>query len=95
MPTTYDRNERRRNEWSGYSLDELRYRRAVMSVKLEIEKERLSEIYQTTVGKVFNPGRMESGIMSHINNFFSFVDYGAMAYNLIKKMINIYKNIKN
>lgn len=95
MPTRYDKKERSRREWRGYTLDEIRYRRAIVSVKLEIEKDRIASVYQSSVGRMFSLGKAESGLTGKINSLFTMVDYGAMAYNLVKKMINIYKNIRN
>ena len=34
------------NTWKGYSFEELRYQRALTTIKCEIEKEKIQEIYE-------------------------------------------------
>ena len=37
-----------KGEWRGYTLEELRYKRALSVIELEVEKEKMSEFVQST-----------------------------------------------
>ncbi len=96
MSAQLNKQEPRHTAWRGYTLDELRYRRALVAIKLDIEKERLAGAYQSTFNNSMAlNGRGGNGIIGKLNTAMSFFEYGSLAYGMVKKMINIYKNFKN
>lgn len=79
-------------KWSGYTLDDLRYQRAVNHVKMEVERELLA----TSVHQIIN--RQQSGfgggIMKKMFTGFSVIDYALLAFQATKQIRKIYRVFK-
>ena len=57
-------------QWKGYTLDELRYRRALVGARVEIEKYRLNAL--SLVGRVMGA--------------FRYAEYAILGFKLIKRV---------
>lgn len=79
-------------EWQGYTIDELRYQRALTSARLEIQKERLLNQYAAIRG---NFGSLKpTGIYGKIFNSLSFIDYGVLAFRTIRRVTGIIRSFR-
>lgn len=83
-------------QWSGYTLDEIRYRRALILARIEIEKERIGmgarEIYSSKLTRM--PGVRGSGIISRLLSALTMADYAVIGIKLIRKISAIYRSSK-
>lgn len=72
-------------KWKGYTLDELRYRRALTSVAIEIEKDRLQ---RTFAGVLPSAEKTQKGtsIISKALGALSYVDYAILGWRLFKTL---------
>lgn len=83
--------EKPRPVFGGYTLEELRYRRAVESIKIDIEKDRLMrEIY----GVKEDEERGE-GPFSGMQRLFRYGQIAFFAYNIFKKGSAFFRGFKN
>lgn len=92
-------------QFKGYTLDELRYNRAMIALKSEFCKEKiLAELNSATnksiIGKFRNGeglGFFKSGVMTKIAKSLNYVDYlivGATAFKAVKSISSIFKRNK-
>ena len=75
--------------WTGYTLEEISYKRAYMAAKRELEKERLK--YNLTTIK----GTVGSGAVDAVRRVASgipMVSYGMLAFNVASKGFKIVKS---
>jgi len=83
-------------QWSGYTLDEIRYRRALTLTRIQIEKERINigarQIYSTKMTNI--PGIKGSGIVSKMMSALTMADYAVIGIRLMRKISSIYKSSK-
>lgn len=73
-------------KWRGYTLDELRYRRALTSVAIEIEKERLTRTVSGIVPNALkgrSPGRF---MVSKLFGALSYMDYMVLGWRLLRRL---------
>lgn len=74
-------------KWRGYTLDELRYRRALTSVAVEIEKDRMARALSGAVPNVLRGGRGSRRFMlSKIFGALSYMDYLVLGWRLLRKL---------
>lgn len=70
--------------WDGYSLEDIRYRRAVNQVKMEMEKERLASVMSR-----FSSGRtaavFNSGLLGRIFSHLSIIDYALIGFQIFQQ----------
>ena len=62
-------------KWSGYTLDELRYRRAINHVKMEMEKERVMLSANRIMNGKPSSEESSSGLFRKVFTGFSILDY--------------------
>jgi hypothetical protein len=82
------------SKWRGYTIDELRYRRALNQVKTEIARERIvagASTFTNFSAKGMLPrhkfwGKVLSG--------FSMLDYAVLAYQGARRIVGIYRLFK-
>lgn len=69
--------------WNGYTLDELRYQRALTSARLEIEKEKLMQGINSMRSGLpsFSSG---NSILAKIAGSLNYIDYAVLAFRLFK-----------
>ena len=78
--------------WTGYGVDELRYRRALALVRLESQKALLVERFSSKPKSNANrPFGIMSGLFQSIQSKFTFVDYVLLGYNLSKLLLRLKK----
>lgn len=76
-------------KWRGYTLDELRYRRALTAVAVEIEKARMSRSVSGIVPNGLrrrSPGRF---MLSKLLGSLSYMDYILLGWRLLRKLKGI------
>lgn len=78
-------------DWPGYTLNDLRYQRAINNVKMAVEQERLMTNIDRMVNPKSRPGNGTPGLMQKMFNGLSVVDYGLMAYSAFKQIRRVYK----
>ena len=83
-------------QWGGYTLDEIRYRRALTMARIQIEKERIGmgarQIYAAKMNRM--PGVKGSGIVSKMMSALTMADYAVIGIKLVRKLSSIYKSSK-
>lgn len=80
-------------EWSGYTLEELRYQRALTTARIEISRELLMlQATQLYKGKMLpHPGR--GGIFSRMLSTLSIFDYAILAIRIGHKLTSAFRSI--
>lgn len=66
--------------WQGYSLQQLRYRRAYVIARLELEKDQLANDIRTERASLASP----IGLMSGIGSAFKYLNWGMLAFQAFK-----------
>lgn len=77
-------------EWKGLTLDDIRYRRAINHVRLEIEKERLMSETSQLVGNT-TQGFFSSSMARKLFSGFSYLDYGVLAFQIFRQSRKIFR----
>lgn len=80
------------SDWRGYTLDELRFQRAVNLARLEIQKERLAAHIHGVQSSSGLSGA--NGWLGRIFNSFSYFEYGILAFRLVKRAISTIRKIR-
>ena len=78
--------------WKGYDMDELRYRRAFVIARMEIEKERMSVAARNLYGGTMR--QTQTGIMSKVLGSLNYIDYGVLAYRLGKRVFSLFRSLR-
>ncbi len=79
--------------WNGYTLDELRYQRALNMARLEIEKEKLTAA--TSEMKRGLPSLSTGhGILSKIAGSLSYIDYAVLAFRLFRTASKAFRGLR-
>ncbi len=82
------------NDWGGYTFDELRYHRALNTIRIEIEKEKLQSSVQS-----LNPLNIVSGGgLGIARSLFGNMDklgYAILAFKAGQKLFKLYKRLKH
>ena len=80
--------------WSGYTIDDLRYRRAVNHVKMEMVREQLrskaAKVSNFKMLDTFKSNRLIGKILSG----FSMLDYGILAFQGVRQATRLYQFFK-
>ncbi len=79
-------------KWSGYTLDDLRYQRAVNHVKMEMERERLASATRQFVDR--KQSAFAGGMMRKMFTGFTVIDYALLAFQATKQIRKIYRLFK-
>jgi hypothetical protein len=82
------------NEWRGYTIDELRYRRALNQVKTEMARERIVAGASAFTDFSANGLLPRNKFWGKLLSGFSMLDYGIMAYQGAKRIVSIYRLFK-
>lgn len=75
-------------EFKGYDIDQLRYRRAYLLARCEIEKMRLTartDSMRSGVTKLSG-----SGMVSRVLHGLNYMDYAFLAYKVVKKAVKLF-----
>lgn len=78
------------NQWKGYTLDELRYRRALVGARIEIEKYRLNaltEQYRNMPQRLTGSGSLVGRVMGA----FSYAEYAILGFRLVRRMVKLFR----
>lgn len=78
--------------WQGYTLDELRYQRALVSARVEIQKERL--LNQTNALRGTFGQLKPSGIWGKLFSSLSVIDYGILAFRTVRRVSSMVRSIR-
>lgn len=73
-------------KWRGYTLDELRYRRALTEVAIEIEKGRMARAVSGSVPDVLKGRSSGRFMLSRLLGALSYMDYMVLAWRLLRKI---------
>ncbi len=73
-------------KWNGYTLEDLRYRRAYVAARLELEKERLNHNAGAMRKGVKNSA---NGVVRRVTSAVPFFEYGIMAYSVGSKLFRV------
>lgn len=83
------------NSWRGYTLSELRYRRAYVQVKLEMAREALFSRSKSVMNNGVIPMKgVTGGIMGKVMGALDYFDYAFLAYKAGSKIIHIFKALR-
>lgn len=80
--------------WSGYTLDELRYQRAINHVKMEMEKERVMLSANRIMCGKPSAEASSSGLFRKVFTGFSILDYALLAFQAGKQIRKVYRFFK-
>lgn len=83
-------------EWKGYSFDELKYQRALVTIKCEIEKEKLISTFSTIKqGKmsIISAGGQNS-LLNKVFGALDVADYSILAFIFGRKLYSIFRKIR-
>lgn len=79
-------------DWHGYTIDELRYQRALTSARMEIQKERLTNQFNTLKGSF---GMVEGkGIMGKMLHSLNYLDYALLAFHTVRRVSGMFRKRK-
>ncbi len=71
-------------EWNGYTIDELRYKRALTTARLDIQKERLLNQVNAVKGSF---GMLEGrGIVGKMLRSLNYIDYAVLAFQAVGRI---------
>lgn len=79
--------------WKGYTIDELCYRRAYTVARLEIEKERLLHNI-ANIQDGFRASTTTRSMFSRIIGSFSYIDLGLMAFKIGKRIFKTVRRVR-
>ncbi|MCM1110896.1 MAG: hypothetical protein NC336_06810 [Clostridium sp.] len=78
--------------WQGYTLDELRYQRALTAARLEIQKERLMNQTQTLRGTF---GALQpKGVVGKMLRSLDVIDYGILAFRTVSRITSLLRHAR-
>ncbi|MCF0204728.1 MAG: hypothetical protein HUK12_05470 [Muribaculaceae bacterium] len=97
METTQN-NTQSEASWQGLTIEELRLKRAVALIKLEMHKERIVESFNAMVGTTdkgdYNPKGLARFLPKNIISKFSYIDYAVMGVQLYKVFSRVRQLVK-
>lgn len=79
-------------KWNGYTIDELRYMRALSVVKCEMQKEKLISsvaLIKQNTALLLKPNS-RSGYVGKLLSAFDFFDYAFISFKLVRKLYRFY-----
>lgn len=78
-------------QWKGCTIDELRYRRALTLVKLEMQKSRLSESFGAVTGKITAARTGITGLLGgRFDGKWKFLNYVVMGYRSMRIAMDLW-----
>lgn len=80
---------KKNNTWKGYDLEELRIMRATTALRIEIEKERIRNMFSPDNSNT----KMKNAFVS-ANNIVEAAEYGFKTYKIVKKVTNLFRKKK-
>lgn len=81
--------------WKGYSLDELRYQRALNMARIEIAKHMIATQGTTLYENTFKmSGGNRGGIVGKLMSTLSVMDYSVIAFRLGSKLFSLYRSFR-
>ena len=82
--------------WKGYSIDELRYQRALATIKCELEKDKLKSAFATIKqgGLPMAFGGNRSGLLSRVLGALDIADYSLIAFKLGRRIYKLFNRKK-
>lgn len=79
-------------QWKGYTLEELRYRQAIVKARTEIEKYRLGVFVEQV--KEHNALFGSKSVFSRVAGAFSYAEYAILAYRIARKVLPVLRKKK-
>lgn len=83
-------------EWRGYTFNEIKFQRALVSIKCEIEKEKListfSSIKQSKMSEVGTIGK--NPLLNKVLGALDIADYSFMAFKFGRKLYSIFSKLR-
>lgn len=80
-------------EWTGYTLDELRYVRAYTAARMELNRERVISCIDGMRKKGFKPGAPK-GLIGKVVGAFGYLDIVLIAWRAGRKLFRVTRAIK-
>lgn len=79
-------------DWKGYTLDEIRVKRIMCLTRIELEKSK----FMTATQSYTNVGNRISSvpIVGKIYSALDYLDYASLAFNIVKKVMRIFRRRK-
>lgn len=81
-------------EWGGYTIEEMKYHRALAYTKKEIEKDRIRVRANILFTQTVSSGGIGNARLGKITGKMSVLDYILIGFRLSRKAVTIYKSIK-
>lgn len=81
------------DNWTGYTLDELRYMRAYTAARIEINSERIHQRL-AQISKTGKKGFTPSGLLGRVMGALSFVDIAILAWKVSSKSFRLFRGFK-
>ncbi|MDE6276943.1 MAG: hypothetical protein K2M06_02435 [Muribaculaceae bacterium] len=82
------------SSWKGYTLEELYLRRAEIYARKEIEKYRLTLATEGMRRSTPLLGGGGSGLMSKASGWMSYLEYGLVAYRVVRRVLPFFRRRK-
>lgn len=86
-------NDYKSPEWKGYDIDELRFRRAYLLARCEIEKIKFTS--RLTAVKEGIPSIKGNGIAGRMLKGLNYIDYAYIAFKTFSKLSGLFKRVRN
>lgn len=83
-------------EWKGYTFDELKYQRALVTIKCEIEKEKLISTFSTIKQGKMSVVGVGGGnpLLNKLLGALDIADYSFMAFKFGRKLYSIFNKLR-
>jgi hypothetical protein len=81
-------------EWQGYTMDELRFQRALALIKLETEKDRLNQKIRVKIEETKSATSavgFSTNIFKRVSSKMKFIDYALIGFNIAKFVLKLRK----
>lgn len=79
------------SNWKGYDFQELKFQRAIVLAKKELQKEKLQCDFQNLKGNSLVQDNLFGKLSGKIFNKLSILDYTLIGFRLTKKIVSIWK----
>lgn len=76
--------------WQGYTIDQLRYRRAYVAARIELEREQLVQDIKDQRQTLFSP----LGIIGHAGSLLKYANWGMIAFEGFKTITSLFRRKK-
>lgn len=78
---------KRNKDWSGYTMDELRFQRMLNMTRIQVEVNALKAQYNEAA----NPNPKVQTFFSRISNSIGYINYFLLAFRIGKKIYSFFK----